>query len=142
MERIVECTNEEERNIIGYSLNDFNFSKVPATLSPTYSRFDFVLKNEQDDVLGGILASLGPWGGLEIKILWVKESSRNKGAGTRLLKRIEEEAIQKGAKIAVLDTFDFQAKDFYLKNGYAIFGELDNFPEGHKRYYLSKKLIS
>jgi hypothetical protein len=29
---------------------------------------------------------------------------------------------------------DFQAKDFYKKNGYEVFGELDNVPDGHKRY--------
>ncbi|WP_423236642.1 hypothetical protein [Clostridium chromiireducens] len=33
-----------------------------------------------------------------------------------------------------------QAKDFYLKNGYEVFGELDNVPLGHKRYYMKKIL--
>jgi len=47
MQTIVECTSDKERDIIGYSLNDFNFSKVPAILSQTYSLFDFVLKNEK-----------------------------------------------------------------------------------------------
>ena len=45
-----------------------------------------------------------------------------------------------GAALAHLDTFDFQARDFYLKNGYDVFGLLDDCPEGHTRYYLSKHL--
>jgi len=60
MQTIVECTSDKERDIIGYSLNDFNFSKVPAILSQTYSLFDFVLKNEKEEVLRGILTILGP----------------------------------------------------------------------------------
>lgn len=28
----------------------------------------------------------------------------------------------------------------YRKNGYEIFGELDNVPAGHKRYYMRKIL--
>jgi ADP-ribose pyrophosphatase YjhB (NUDIX family) len=39
-----------------------------------------------------------------------------------------------------LDTFDFQAKDFYLKHGYDIFGVLGNCPPGHERYYMRKNL--
>jgi len=45
-----------------------------------------------------------------------------------------------GATLAHLDTFDFQAKDFYIKNSYKIFGVLENCPAGHKRYYFSKSL--
>ena len=40
-----------------------------------------------------------------------------------------------------LDTFDFQAKDFYLKHGYEVFGVLDDCPKGHKRYYMKKVLV-
>lgn len=42
----------------------------------------------------------------------------------------------------MLDTFDFQAEEFYLKNGYTAIGEIENFPKGHKRIYFSKKLTT
>ena len=45
-----------------------------------------------------------------------------------------------GAYLSHLDTFDFQAKDFYLKHGYEIFGTLENCPPNHNRYYLKKAL--
>jgi hypothetical protein len=37
-----------------------------------------------------------------------------------------------------LDTFDFQAKDFYVKHGYEVFGVLEDCPEGHVRYFMKK----
>jgi hypothetical protein len=53
---------------------------------------------------------------------------------------IEEEAKKKGCKLVHLDTYSFQAPEFYKKQGYDIFGILDGYPEGIKRYYLKKDL--
>ena len=75
-----------------------------------------------------------------ISVLFVDELYRGKGLGTLLVKHLEEEAKSLGLKLIHLDTFDFQAKDFYLKLGYEIFGVLDYCPKGHKRYYLKKLL--
>jgi hypothetical protein len=52
----------------------------------------------------------------------------------------EKIAREKGAYISLIDTFDFQAEGFYLKNGYKPFGELKDFPKGHRRIYFSKEL--
>lgn len=39
----------------------------------------------------------------------------------------------------MLDTFDFQAEGFYVKNGYKVIGEIADFPKGHKRIYFAKR---
>jgi hypothetical protein len=52
----------------------------------------------------------------------------------------EQEARKNGAKNVYLDTFSFQALDFYQEHGYRVFGELEDFPPGHQRYYLRKEL--
>jgi hypothetical protein len=52
----------------------------------------------------------------------------------------EAEARQRGAQHAYLDTFSFQAPGFYKKHGYQVFGELQDFPPGHQRYFLTKQL--
>ncbi|VYU00842.1 Uncharacterised protein [Clostridium tertium] len=39
-----------------------------------------------------------------------------------------------------LDTFDFQATDFYIKYGYKVFLVLDCSPMEHKRYYMKKNI--
>lgn len=77
---------------------------------------------------------------LYVHVLYVDEKYRKRGLGSRLLKKAEEDAKAKGAKLVHLDTFDFQAKDFYLKHGYEIFGTLEDCPKGHNRYYLRKNL--
>ena len=56
------------------------------------------------------------------------------------LEEVENDAKSKGAKLIHLDTFDFQAKEFYEKQGYIVFGILENCPEKHYRYYLKKVL--
>jgi len=75
-----------------------------------------------------------------ITVLFVDEQHRHKGLGSLLLNKIETEAKTAGVSLIHLDTFDFQAKDFYLKNGYEIFAVLDHCPPGHKRYYMKKTL--
>lgn len=52
----------------------------------------------------------------------------------------EIEGKTRRCKWVLLNTFSFQAPEFYKKFGYQIFGVLDNFFPGHKRYYLKKSL--
>lgn len=75
-----------------------------------------------------------------ISVLFVDEPYRGRGLGTWLLKHVEEKAKSTGIRLIHLDTFDFQAKDFYLRQGYEIFGVLEDCPKGHSRYYLKKLL--
>ena len=80
------------------------------------------------------------WNVMYIDVLWIDEAHRKQGLGTKLLQEIERIAIEKNCTLIHLDTFDFQAKDFYVKQGYEIFGILEECPENHCRYYLKKKL--
>jgi ribosomal protein S18 acetylase RimI-like enzyme len=50
----------------------------------------------------------------------------------------EAEAIHRGCRGAWLDTFSFQARGFYERLGYSIFGTIENFPPGHRRFFLKK----
>jgi len=135
---IEPCEKENIKKIVD-GINDYNLSKVPA-IADIWTRLEFVAKDENGIEIGGILAGLGYWNGLEIHILWVKEGYRKKGIGTRILKHAEKIAKEKGAEISMLDTFDFQAEQFYLKNGYNPIGEMKGFPIGHRRIYFSKVL--
>jgi len=135
----IEPANKESvKNIID-GINEYNLSKVSA-LSQTWTPLDFVIKDDSGVEIAGILSGIGYWKGLEIRIIWVIENYRKAGIGTKLLKYVENLAIEKGATVSMLDTFDFQAEEFYIKNGYEVIGEIKNFPPGHKRIYLSKKL--
>ena len=72
--------------------------------------------------------------------MWLREDVRRHGFGSRLLTQAEDEARKRGAKNVYLDTFSFQAPEFYKKHGYRIFGELKDFPVGHQRFFLMKEL--
>ena len=102
-------------------------------------RMCFVLQGVDEEIVGGLIG-VTYWEWLYIDVLWVKEELRSRGYGLRLLIMAEAEAQRRGAKNAYLDTFSFQAPVFYQKNGYQIFGELQDFPAGHHRIFLKKQL--
>jgi GNAT superfamily N-acetyltransferase len=135
---IVPCEKQDASKIVD-GINQYNLDKVSA-LSDIWTPLEYIAKNENGEEIGGILAGIGYWNGLEINILWVKDEYRKNGIGTHILKYVEDVAKTKGATVAMLDTFDFQAEGFYIKNGYVPIGEIQNFPEGHRRIYFSKRL--
>lgn len=135
---IVKAHNEEIQSIVD-GINDYNLNTIPAS-APIWTPLEFVARDKNGMLIGGILGGIGYWNGLEIKLLWIAETYRNQGYGSQLLEHIEKMAKTRGAMIAMLDSFDFQAEGFYLKNGYTPIGEIKDFPKGHRRIYFSKKL--
>jgi GNAT superfamily N-acetyltransferase len=122
------------------ALNRFNDAAIPFTQAKPFVRLCFGVRREDGSVDAGINALLYAWGILYIDAFWVDEPLRHRGLGTQLLKKVETEAKKLGCTLSHLDTFDFQARDFYERNGYELFGTLDDCPPGHKRYYLKKSL--
>ncbi|MBS0524851.1 MAG: GNAT family N-acetyltransferase [Proteobacteria bacterium] len=99
----------------------------------------FFAKSDRGETLGGVLGSI--WGGwLHIAYLWVDDSVRGKDWGTRLMDQAEAYGREHGCHSAMLDTHSFQARPFYEARGYEVFGTLDDYPEGHKKFFLRKKL--
>jgi len=98
------------------------------------------VRDETGALAGGLLGGTY-WGWLHIDILWVREDSRRSGLGKQMLIKAEAEAVRRGCRHAHVDTHDFQAPDFYLRNGYTIWGVLEDLPPGHKRIYLRKDLM-
>ena len=98
------------------------------------------MRNRENKVVGGAIGNIfGGW--VYISLLWIEESFRNRGHGTELLKMIENEAVKLGCKNAHLDTYSFEAKPFYEKNGYTLFATLENYPKGHSKHFLEKNLL-
>lgn len=140
MTKISTCSATDIQMICS-GLNQFNFENVPQIIQQeNCGNINLVAKDSNELVQGGILGSVGYYGGLMIKTLWVNNEFRHQGIGTQLLQQIEQEAREKGATTSFLDTFSFQAKDFYLRQGYSIYGTVDGFPKGHDWYYLKKEL--
>lgn len=96
-------------------------------------------KDSQGQLVGG-LKGMTNRGWLYVSQLWVSESARGNGVGSKLMVLAEEKAMQRGCHASFLDTFSFQARAFYEGLGYTVFGELEDFPRGHKRIFLKKDL--
>ncbi len=75
-----------------------------------------------------------------LDLLYVDEEYRKRNIGTNLIKEIEKLAREKHLTGIRMETWDFQAKGFYEKNGYSVFAEIKNCPPGTIDYYLKKEL--
>lgn len=82
--------------------------------------------------------TFGNW--LCIKYLWVSEDLRGRGIGSQLLQSAENEAMKRGAKYVFVDTFSFQAPEFYRKHGYKEVFQLYEYPYTGSRSYFTKKI--
>lgn len=138
---VIEESNEAEAASIINELVNYNLSIVPQIQEEPFIWINKVIKNSENKIVAGINSKMYCWNCLFIDSLWVSDDFRRHGLATKLLNVVEKEAVKKGCKIIHLDTFDFQAKDFYIKQGYEVFGILENCPENHKRYYMKKNLI-
>lgn len=134
----ISIPTNEESETINDKMDEFNGKQL------SYSGQVEVFKNyiikDDDKIIAGIKSVFYLGECLAINVLFVDEQYRHQKLGSALLKRVETEVKVLGGKLVHLDTFDFQAKDFYLKHGYEIFGTLNNCPQGHTRYYLKKDL--
>ncbi|MEW8995761.1 GNAT family N-acetyltransferase [Clostridium sp.] len=137
---IKESTKDEE-DLVWKGIIQYNSAVIHLKQSVPEIPVNRVLKDKDGNVIGGITCILFYcWNTLYIDMLWVSENHRKSGHGSKLLNEIERIAREEKCTLIHLETMDFQAKDFYIKNGYEIFGELENVPNGHKRYYMRKIL--
>jgi GNAT superfamily N-acetyltransferase len=139
-------TDPELRKAVETGLRAYNDSKSPILRGyrergeDTSVPFDLYAYDDAGELAGGIVADT--WGGwLAIDLVWVREDQRRSGLGAEMLQRLEERARDERQCIGVrLDTWGFQAKPFYEKQGYTVFGVLEDYPPGETEYLLSKRL--
>ena len=98
-----------------------------------------VLRDARGGVIGGLIGETNK-GWLFVKALWVDEAHRREGFGGQLLAAAESAARERGCIGVYLDTYSYQARPFYEKAGYAVFGELPDHPPGGAKYYLAKRI--
>jgi GNAT superfamily N-acetyltransferase len=126
----------EDTQVVWNGLRQHNDEYVPATGDVTFAVF---LRGTKGTILGGVLAKAGR-GWLHLNTLWVDPSVRGQGYGVKLVAAAEAEARQLGCHSAYLDTFSYQARPFYERCGYEVFGTLDDYPQGHQRFFMRKSL--
>lgn len=132
----IEYVDQPEWEIIGQGISAYNTQQAGDDQGQSLC---FVLKSTNQEIVGGLIGATY-WNWLYVDLMWLREEFRGQGYGHQLLTLAEAEARQRGAKHAYLDTFSFQAPEFYKQHGYEVFGELQDFPPGHQRYFLTKEL--
>jgi GNAT superfamily N-acetyltransferase len=105
-----------------------------------YRPFNLAVRRPGEAAPVGGLAAFTFYRWLFVRYFYLPEDLRGGGLGAALLARAEREAASRGCVGAWLDTFSFQARPFYERQGYRVFGTLDDFPPGHSRHYLMKRL--
>ena len=101
--------------------------------------FAFSAHAETGEFVGGLLG-FTHWNHFFVSAIFVEEQFRGEGIGRELLERAEALALQHGCDTIYLDTFDYQAPGFYEKLEFKVFGKLEDYPPGHQRFYLVKRL--
>jgi GNAT superfamily N-acetyltransferase len=131
----IDAPDAIDREAIAAPLRAYNLSKVPALdIQPLV----IALRDAQGRTIGGLWGETAlDW--LHIDLLGIPESMRGQDVGTAILLRAEEIARERGCVGAWLDTFAFQARGFYEKLGYSVFGEIPDHPVGGARYFLRKR---
>ena len=129
---------EEMNPIIDKILKEHQDEKVG--LIPDESRKMAFALIENGEIIGGITGKMN-FNRCHVSGLGIEGTSRGGGYGVLLMEKIEEAAIQIGATIITVSTQDFQARDFYERLGYTVFGELEDCPfEGTTKFYMSKRV--
>ena len=98
-----------------------------------------LVRDEGQRVLGGLWGWTA-YGWLSIELLFLPPDLRGLDLGREVMRRAEDEARRRGCHGVWLDTFGFQARGFYERLGYAVFGQLDRYPDGFTRYFMQKAL--
>lgn len=139
----IEFSNrfDERTQFIIDGLNKYN-SQFQTNIVPYTAKKEcgfYVLENDQ--IIGGIFGSsdMGNW--IHIELFYIDEKFRGKDIGTQLIQKVENYAANENYVGMHLNTWDWQAKGFYEKMGFAVFGKLENHPFGSTRYYLKKELV-
>ena len=131
---MTECEREHVRN----QLFQFNVSAAPPDQGDLSKEINLILRDD-DKIYGGLIGKIYR-GCLSVEILWISEEKRGLGDGESLMMEAEKIALSEKCRFIHLDTFSFQALEFYKKFGYEIFGVLEGYPNGIKRYYMKKDL--
>jgi GNAT superfamily N-acetyltransferase len=132
---VVDDPTPEDREALVAPLRRYNQAHGPLL---EVKPLALLLRDEAGNTVGGLWGRTAyDW--LYVELLAVPEGMRGSGTGTALMRTAEAIALERGCIGTWLDTFAFQARPFYEKLGYSVFGELIDHPRGSARYFLMKR---
>ena len=133
----IQPGDEDDAEYIDDKLVEYNWSQVPAVHD--FEGIGRKIQGSNDERSGAGFAGVNFWNIAFLEMLWVDEPHRNQGIGSCLLSEIEREAKEKGACIVMIDARDWNV-EFFKKLGYTVYCTLEDYPNGHSKYKLQKRL--
>ena len=102
-----------------------------------YREYGFLLKDTAGTIVGGLTGYvLYQW--MAVQYISVAEALRGGGIGRQLMQEAEAWGRSLGLGGMWLETFAFQAPDFYRKLGFVEFGSIADHPVGSSRIFFKK----
>ncbi len=133
---IPQTPSDADRDAVIAPLHAYNLRQAG---DPNFRHVAILLTDENGKRQGGLWGRKA-YGWLFVELLVVPEQWRGQGFGRRVMQEAERLARAEGCTGIWLDTFDFQARGFYEKLGFELFGTLEDIPPGHRRFFLQKRL--
>lgn len=146
MFRLVTEVDKERRTLLGRRLHDDNRDGSPelralrSTPAEHEAPLEVWLLDDAGELAGGMSGRTWAYW-LHVDLLWVEARHRGLGLGSRLL--AEAESLARDGRACTrsrLETWGFQAPDFYRKQGYEVVGEVEDYPPGVSEFILVKRL--
>ena len=134
----VEAKDEAVDQMVHTGLRAFNRTRANW---PERQHFNITLRDTERNVRGGILATVN-YDVLVLEDVFIEEDCRTGGHGARMMALAEEEGMRRGARLAVVSTFSWQARPFYEKCGYSVYAELPYNNGMYTLFSLKKSLCA
>jgi ribosomal protein S18 acetylase RimI-like enzyme len=137
MTEFIEDNSSDFAEVVKQKIAEFNALNWDATKRQALGLKQLNAQGQLVAALAG--RTFGNWFYLES--LWLAESERGRGLGTKILAHAEAIARQRGCRFVVLDTLNFQARPFYERFGYQVQWTQQDYPfAGGDKYYMTKVL--
>ena len=133
---VTDAPDAADRDAILSGLDDFNREMTGGGDARPLA---VLIRAADGTTIGGLLGRTWlEW--FYVELLYVPDGVRGAGLGRDLMARAEAEARARGCRGIWLNTFSFQARGFYEKLGFTLCGQIDDYPVGHSRFFLQKRL--
>ena len=132
----LESLSEENIRYIDKQLSEYDAEHIGYSIDGSISIGLF----DEEELIAGVDAIMTAYKILYVSTLFVKESYRGQGIGTRLMNLLETRAKKLGANIIRLDSFSWQGGCFYEKIGYEKVGEYSSEEDGFSEFFFIKRV--